>query len=321
MLIQGNNERFPHRLMGEEGISVLEEMLGVAIATDGIEQFEFYTRTLWAGVIQVTRFRGTQLHSTRQRVRHRQRRIENLLVGVVESGGIRLEQNHRQNVIMPGALSCISEDVPFSFGTSPRTAGLLVEIPLELLGSEKDSIRRCASEVFPRTPLAISTISFIHSLYRSLAESGEDRQSHETSLAVTDIIRSLLAETAGRQRVLEDIDGYVLDRIKRSVRAQYRNPLLAPEAIAAEVGISVRSLFRRFEKLDTSFRAYVETLRVKHAGDLLKYSILELSEIAGRSGFGTTTKMRRAFVRHFGKTPSEVREMMQRGSEARSSIN
>jgi AraC-like DNA-binding protein len=66
-----------------------------------------------------------------------------------------------------------------------------------------------------------------------------------------------------------------------------------------------------FEQAGSSFSTFVLTERVVKARRMLidrRYAHLNIAQIAHESGFGDISYFNRAFRRHFGATPSDVRE-------------
>ena len=79
--------------------------------------------------------------------------------------------------------------------------------------------------------------------------------------------------------------------------------------LARKAGLSVRTLHRRcLELLGVTPAKLVDRLRVEHARSLLKRGKQPLSQkvVAGKSGFGSVSAMRRAFERVLGISPREV---------------
>jgi transcriptional regulator GlxA family with amidase domain len=84
------------------------------------------------------------------------------------------------------------------------------------------------------------------------------------------------------------------------------------EALARAAGVSPRHLSRLFRaELGMNPAAYVELTRVDIARRLLEESLAPIKTIAYAAGFGSTTTLRRAFLRRIGITPLEYRARFQ----------
>jgi transcriptional regulator GlxA family with amidase domain len=93
------------------------------------------------------------------------------------------------------------------------------------------------------------------------------------------------------------------------VRANLRAPLDAAR-LARKGGLSVRSLQRHcLQALGTTPAKLVEKLRVEQARTLLGTTQLGTKTIAARCGFGSASRMSRAFTRVLGVAPREYRTM------------
>jgi transcriptional regulator GlxA family with amidase domain len=81
------------------------------------------------------------------------------------------------------------------------------------------------------------------------------------------------------------------------------------EMLAAEAGVSLRSLSRLFRKeLNASPSEFVERVRIDQARRALLDTEARIESVAIRCGFGSLRRMDRAFSRTISATPSEFRD-------------
>ena len=80
-------------------------------------------------------------------------------------------------------------------------------------------------------------------------------------------------------------------------------------AVAALLGLSVRSMQRKLAQEGTSFRQVVDDVRCETARHLLADERISLSEIAFRLGYSEQAAFNHAAERWFGKPPRAVRKM------------
>jgi len=93
----------------------------------------------------------------------------------------------------------------------------------------------------------------------------------------------------------------------RHINEHFREDLRA-EAIARAAGVSRRSLYRVFqENVGRSVAEEIERRRVFFARQMLVNPELKISDVANESGFVSSGRMAAAFVKHFGKLPSQCR--------------
>lgn len=102
-----------------------------------------------------------------------------------------------------------------------------------------------------------------------------------------------------------------IDRIRLYILESPR-ARLGLEALAEVAGVSTRHLSRLFHgELGMNPAAYVELTRVDIARRLLEESSAPIKAIAYAAGFGSTTTLRRAFLRRIGVTPLQYRARFQ----------
>lgn len=102
-----------------------------------------------------------------------------------------------------------------------------------------------------------------------------------------------------------------IDRIRLHILERPRAGLDL-KSLAEVVGASPRHLSRMFRaELGISPAAYVELTRVDIARRLLEESHAPIKAIAYAAGFGSTTTLRRAFLRKIGVTPLQYRLRFQ----------
>lgn len=101
----------------------------------------------------------------------------------------------------------------------------------------------------------------------------------------------------------------LLDQVRGAVRgqlAQGRAP--TREEIAEELGLSGRTLHRRLQEADTSFRDILDAIRLEMAQDYLRDTELTVEAIAQRLGFQESQSFIRWFRPLAGTTPGEYRQ-------------
>ncbi|MGI5126828.1 GlxA family transcriptional regulator [Pseudonocardia sp. CA-107938] len=104
-----------------------------------------------------------------------------------------------------------------------------------------------------------------------------------------------------------------LDGLLDWAAARLAEPL-GVDALAAQVGVSPRTLARRFaERLGTSPGAWLLARRVAEARTLLEETDLTVEVIARRVGLSSAVNLRRRFRAHVGTTPGGYRRTIRGG--------
>lgn len=78
-------------------------------------------------------------------------------------------------------------------------------------------------------------------------------------------------------------------------------------AMAEQINVSERTLRRRLEQRDTSFRELRDAARLERARDLLAHTTMTIAEVAQALGYGGPRSFRRAFKRWTGQLPTALR--------------
>ncbi len=116
-----------------------------------------------------------------------------------------------------------------------------------------------------------------------------------------------LVEMTGQTR-LRECDVLRIAQAKRIVDELWRSPITVKE-IARKCGLSRSMLLRGFRDLYCcSVAEAVAERRLSGAKKLLLQSDLRISTIGYRCGYTNNASFSRAFARHFGVTPSQMRE-------------
>lgn len=102
-----------------------------------------------------------------------------------------------------------------------------------------------------------------------------------------------------------------LKALKTDVMSMLGSSELSSELIAGRHGISSRYVRKLFEQEGASFTSFVLGERLARVKRMLRdsrYAHLTIAQIAQASGFNDISYFNRAFRRHFGATPTDVRE-------------
>jgi AraC family transcriptional regulator, positive regulator of tynA and feaB len=93
-------------------------------------------------------------------------------------------------------------------------------------------------------------------------------------------------------------------------RRNLHDPALSPDFVAAQFGISTRTLHLRFEKLEQTFGRWLLDARLDASSNALRnpqQHACSISEIAYNSGFNDLSHFNKSFRARFGASPSEWR--------------
>ena len=157
--------------------------------------------------------------------------------------------------------------------------------------------------------------------YLEIVQAGEETMRPEVAHSVSMHIFDLAALALGvrgdsaelvRQR---GVKAARFEAIRSDILAKLDDPRLSAEGLAAHHGISTRYLRKLFEEDGSSFSAFVLAERLFRARRMLadrRHAHLNIAQVAHESGFGDVSYFNRAFRRHFGATPTDIREAARR---------
>ena len=102
------------------------------------------------------------------------------------------------------------------------------------------------------------------------------------------------------------IDQVFLDKVIKTIEANFENQEFTPESLAETVNMSVSQLNRKLNALiEQPAGQLMRSLRLQRAADLLKQNAGTISEICYQLDFNDPAYFSRAFKKQFGCSPSE----------------
>ena len=119
------------------------------------------------------------------------------------------------------------------------------------------------------------------------------------SKIVRDQLDTLLPMRGVRNEIVESLSSHLRCDIETTPRQS---------ELASLINVSERTLRRRLNRQDSSYRELRDEARYERARDLLLNSELSIAEVADAVGYSDARAFRRAFKRWAGCLPTEFRE-------------
>jgi AraC-like DNA-binding protein len=134
---------------------------------------------------------------------------------------------------------------------------------------------------------------------------------------IVDLIALALGAEADVRREAEDrgICSVRRDAILREIDRRRGDHAFGVNAVAASLGITPRYVHLLLEETGQSFTHHLLQRRLEAAAALLRnpqWRHRKIADIAGEAGFTDLSYFNRAFRRHFGSTPSDIRQTADR---------
>lgn len=105
-------------------------------------------------------------------------------------------------------------------------------------------------------------------------------------------------------------------RIKARIERRYFDPSLSIESVADEMGISTSYLRREFSRAYAlSPIAFLRSVRISHAKNMLESGYLSICEVAEQSGFSSTSYFIQVFHKEVGVSPDKYRKALFESTE------
>ena len=105
-----------------------------------------------------------------------------------------------------------------------------------------------------------------------------------------------------------EADKLFAESVRESLRTAFaEHRCLTVQQCAAALAISVRSMQRRLQRIDLTFSAIADEVRLELASQQLLYSSDTIEEIARALGFSTQESFIKAFCRWSDMSPGEFR--------------
>lgn len=218
-------------------------------------------------------------------------------------GSAIVEQNDRQSVLEAGDITLIDASRPCSIYWPERSRQISLLLPRQIVEQQcRFQAIRCAHRLSRQLP----TVQLSFRLLKESMDNGalSDRESEAALEAMVCLLRPAFQEqeTAPRkERQFRNVLALIDEHLQ--------SPALRPEWIAAESGMSVRSLYRMFADKGLVVAQYIKNRRLDLCAQALRATGDEekLAGIGYSWGFADHSHFSTAFKQRFGVSPGEYR--------------
>ena len=242
---------------------------------------------------------------------------EDFVLTVSLGGGCNVQQLGREATIGEGESMLTTCAEVGTVGIRCQSRPVSVRLPDSILRSRIPDIDALVSRKIPRSAESrlltayIAAIWSVESLIRS--ELRDIVVTHVHDLAC------LVLGARGEARELAEQGGARAARrlaVVRAIDNHIADPGLSAVTVANLLDITPRYVHLLLEGTGQSFTHHVLEKRLEKAAALLRdprWQHRKIADIAAESGFNDLSYFNRAFRRHFGATPSDMREAARRG--------
>jgi AraC-like DNA-binding protein len=259
------------------------------------------------GALRFAAFESTSHEIVRSRQHAARFPEDHYLISLQRRGRSLIEQDDVAFALDPGEIALVDGQKPFRIGFPAAVSRVLAVIPRATIELRAPWLRRgAARRVAASSPYA--DLARRHLL--ALADDARDLTESEAGL-LSDNLCNLLALTSARDTPIDALrPDTQLAAVIAFCRRNLSDPELSPQLAAAQLGMSVRTLHLRFERLGQSFGRWLLEARLEACGAALRdphQRAAAISEIAYRTGFNDLSHFNKAFRGHYGMTPRDWR--------------
>jgi len=238
---------------------------------------------------------------------------DDLLLGLALSGGCVLQQRDREAAIGQGEAVLVSAAHPVGVIIGAPSRHIALRLPRAILDAKIANLDACMTQRMPRNsgvlPLLIGYIDALRLVDLTDAAFCELVVSH-----VHDLIALLLGARGDACHLAQQRGGRAARRtaILREIERRSGDPGLSAVTIGLSLGVTPRYVHLLLEETGRSFTHHVLERRLERAVSLLrdpKHGERKIADVAAEAGFNDLSYFNRAFRRHYGATPSDVREV------------
>jgi AraC-like DNA-binding protein len=255
----------------------------------------------------------TQVSSVPQRMTVREERSESAYaVSVNIAGGTRIEQHGAVRFLAPGDFVIFRVDRPHRIEFGNDWKQLVLTVPAGLAEAAFPALVELAPlHVAGKDALAAIATRFLRDV-ASRASGLAGETARELGAQTVGLLASAARHCVDPAGLPPSVDRALrLQRVKQLIDDHLARPELTPSRIAADFGLSERSLHRLFEGTGTSVVAHVRERRLERCATALRDPFQRgrsIAEVAYSSGFTSASVFSRVFRDRYGCSPRAYRD-------------
>jgi AraC-like DNA-binding protein len=309
-----STQNFPER----KRLEMWREIYGRAIANVDIEPIgdaPFQANVTFDLLPDVNIASGSRMpahyHATKELVARGGRDI--VVISLLRSGTASATQFGRELIDGAGSASVLTPHTPSSSTMLTEGSFITLALAQPAIAALAPRYADAFGRTIPRGNAALDLLARYVDIVRADVEAGDPALRRRISDHILDLAALALGASGDYAEITRQRSATAarLAAIKSDILHALGRSNLSTEMIALRHGISARYVRKLFEQSGSSFSDYVLTERLARAQRMLtdkRSAYLNIAQIAHESGFGDVSYFHRVFRRHFGATPSDVRE-------------
>ncbi|MDR6955474.1 AraC-like DNA-binding protein [Ancylobacter sp. 3268] len=225
----------------------------------------------------------------------------------IVEGHLTIVSDEYHHAVGPGDLVFLrSEELLEYHASSPGSKTIGIHVPWMLVEALAAGRVVALDRVFTgASGIGACVVSLIQAVFRS-----HPHLSMADGVALQRSLAELIVQlgTAADEPFADGGRGRTLENLKAIATLSLDDPELTPAKVAAEAGMSVRTLHRVFQETGQTFWNWIRDRRLERCyGELTTLSPRSITEVAFRWGFNDLSTFERSFRRRYGTSPRSVR--------------
>lgn len=225
-------------------------------------------------------------------------------------GQVKFRQLGREVHVGTGECVFVDGTEPYELECPQLTKAVALRLPADWLSAWIAQPERHAARVFNARGWSSALCAAVASLdINSCDQLALPRD------ALAEPIATLLKMAIGPEPEPATQQPILLNRLMRTLQNRFHEADLSPLAVAAELGMSTRTVHYAFARAGTTFVERLMELRLERGRDMLRnlrLFDLPVAEVAARCGFADPSHFARRFRRRFGLSPLQFRGSVPR---------
>lgn len=285
----------------------------LSVSTQGAPTREFKGKIVSVDLddLRFAKFRSKSHEILRTQQHVSRSKVPCYLISLQRRGTSRLHQNNDSCELNPGEIAIMDAARPFRIAFPGDVERTIAVIPHSVLHARAPWLEtrplRKIDRLFPHLEIVRRYLLRLSSAEGALSTS-------EANLLTENLCNLIALATASAEDSKARARAWTrhldLDALLSYLRRNLSEPELSPQMAAEHLGVSVRTVHKRFSELDESFGRWVLNNRLGACRRLLKdpsWSHTPISTIAYSCGFNDLSHFNRCFKERYGMTPRECR--------------
>lgn len=289
--------------------AALASLFGVVATPQNPQTCSIQMRYGRTPAVLVSEFQADPLEVERDPHAHARPQGE-LLAILLQEGHMSVAQGRNSVTLEPGDIAIVDQDCPFQLAALDRVRQLAVLLPPTFGCVPNRPGLRGVSRRQRMSRVCHEFTSLLLDFDRAAVDGGTTGAGEETTAAFLAVWRAVLSDPDNLHLLRSGYQATDWSRLAAIMARRYGEETLSPRDVAAELGVSLRTLHNSFSREGVTFRLYLRRLRLEAAATRLAapaYAHRSITDIGMDVGFRSSSAFSTAFRDSTGVPPRKWR--------------